>query len=553
LAPLTGIPLAAADFPFMSWREGEVVITATADDLSGVSASQTFTITPILVSEIQIRSAAFVQDGSSLTLTAEVLPSTADNQNIIWSVENGNNSVASLNGNILTGIYPGEVTLIATAADSGGVFASQIFTVKETPVTAISISSANSVADGLILNLQARVEPAAATAQTVSWSILNGDNSIASIDENNIIYGISAGAVFLHASADGQTTRTIFTVVPILVESINITSAAAVFHHSSLTLTAEILPAYAINQAITWSVSVNGRNLASVDGNILTALAPGEFTLIAHATDGSNILGSQTFTVRPILPSSINISSENFVTHRASLTLTAEVLPISTSDKTVIWSVENGNNSVASLNGNILTGLSPGTLTLTASAGNITTSTIFTVVPILVESVNITSAAAVFHHASLTLSAEILPTTASDKTIIWSVENGNNSVASLNGNILTGISPGTLTIIATASGGENIAASQTLTVNPVLVRSISIGALRTVQNGSSLTLTASVTPATASNPAVSWEISSAGNFASPSRDFSDMRLVPKLCVDGYGGVSTVLTAPTALYIAEPCR
>ncbi|MBE8189724.1 MAG: hypothetical protein HAW58_02385 [Candidatus Thioglobus sp.] len=439
---------------------GEVVITATADDLSGVSASQTFTITPILVSEIQIRSAAFVQDGSSLTLTAEVLPSTADNQNIIWSVENGNNSVASLNGNILTGIYPGEVTLIATAADSGGVFASQIFTVKETPVTAISISSANSVADGLILNLQARVEPAAATAQTVSWSILNGDNSIASISgvSGRYITGIFPGEVVVIASAtdsSGVFATQTFSVRETPVTAISISSRNSTVHMGRRTLTADILPIIATTQTISWSILGGNNSIASISGDILTGIFPGEVVVIASADGGINITDSQTFTVRPIPVTGIRILSPDFVSHRRSLILSARIDPDNASTSTVSWSF-NGDNGIVEIVGDRLTGLSHGVVTIIASANDdsgIRAIQQFTVRTIPVSSVNITNGAKIGESLTLQLSAEVLPDNASNPAISWSILGGNNHIASIDeNNMIHGIGAGVVTVIASADG-----------------------------------------------------------------------------------------------------
>src|SRR5262245_33498852 len=63
-------------------------------------------------------------------------------------------------------------------------------------------------------------------------------------------------------------------------------------------------------------------------------------------------------------------------------------------------------------------------------------------------------------------------------------------------------------------------------------------------------------------PVVNWLPSEMNRFlmscvwphllTTPSLGFSDMRLVPRLCVDGYGGVGNVRVAPTASYKAEPC-
>ncbi|WP_288735907.1 Ig-like domain-containing protein [uncultured Parabacteroides sp.] len=112
------------------------------------------------------------------------------------------------------------------------------------------------------------------------------------------------------------------------------------------------------------------------------------------------------------------------------------------------------------------------------------------------------------------LTATVLPTDATDKTVIWS--SSNNDIASVNDNgEVTAVGPGTATITATANDGSGKAASCRITVNepytpPAIVHVTGISLDRetaTIQKGSILQLSATVTPSNADDKTVRWESS----------------------------------------------
>lgn len=112
------------------------------------------------------------------------------------------------------------------------------------------------------------------------------------------------------------------------------------------------------------------------------------------------------------------------------------------------------------------------------------------------------------------LTATVLPTDATDKTVIWS--SSNNDIASVDNNgEVTAVGPGTATITATANDGSGKAASCRITVNepytpPAIVHITGISLDRetaTIQKGSILQLSATVTPSNADDKTVRWESS----------------------------------------------
>ncbi|MBE8190377.1 MAG: hypothetical protein HAW58_05930, partial [Candidatus Thioglobus sp.] len=221
------------------------------------SSAITVPLINIPVSSINITSPNEVLHNASLNLSGSVVPNNASDQALSWAIQGGNNSIASIDNNIIHGIFPGEVTIIATASGGANVTAEQVFTVNPVAVTSINITNAAEVLHRSTLQLSATVEPNDATTQTVSWSI-SGSSGIASIDNNNVLRGLAPGTVNLIATADdgsGSSQTQPFTVNPILVTSISIDSANSVINGETITLAATVLPADASNLNFTWSIT----------------------------------------------------------------------------------------------------------------------------------------------------------------------------------------------------------------------------------------------------------------------------------------------------------
>ncbi|MBE8189699.1 MAG: hypothetical protein HAW58_02260 [Candidatus Thioglobus sp.] len=437
----------------------------------------------IAAESIAISSLGSVLVGETLTLEAAVLPNNAATRTFSWTLS-GDNSIASLSGNVITAVSVGEVIATATI-DGGTISASQTITVAAELVSSIAINSANTLIDGETLTLTAEILPAA-SSQVINWSIKDGDNSIASIS-GNLLTAVAPGLVTVVASADdssGISVEQEFSVIAVLVSAINIESNNSVINGESITLVARVSPANASAQNVIWSITA-GTGLATISGNILTASRAGEITLVATADDANAVSQTQQFTIHPAPVASVEITSPAFVENLASLNLIATVLPsVATEANNVIWSIENGDNSIASIGFrnlnfvrdgqtvrvrvSFITGISPGSVILVATAGGISATQPFTVNPILVSSINIDSSDTLFQGLTLDLQATVSPANATLQTVSWSIENGNNAIASIDGNTLTAISAGTVTVVASADDTGGITATQTFTVTNTL-------------------------------------------------------------------------------------
>jgi len=393
---ITGIPELAGIFEF--------TIQATND--SEISDNKTFDITVqaveidtyIAVSEINnVPNSMTV--GDTLMLTGSVLPSSATNQTIIWSIENAGNTGAKLNDNKLTATSAGTVTVKATIGNglTKTTNYEQTFDIAVQAIevdTYIAVSEINNVPTSMTvgdtLELTGKVLPSNATNQTIKWSIANAGNTGAKLN-NDVLTATSAGAVKVKANIENGLTKTtdyeqIFNITVqaeetdtyIAVSEINnVPSSMTV--GDTLMLTGSVLPSSATNQTIKWSIANAGNTGAELNNYVLTVTSAG--TIKVRATIENGLTKTTDYeqifdiTVQAVeIDTYIAVSEINNVpssmTVGEELTLTGSVLPSEATNQTIKWSIANAGNTGAKLNNDVLTATSAGTITVRATIEN---------------------------------------------------------------------------------------------------------------------------------------------------------------------------------------
>ena len=222
---------------------------------------------------------------------------------------------------------------------------------------------------------------------------------------------------------------------------------------------ADVLPSDATLKGIKWSVGDS--TVASIDSDgTLRALKAGSTTVTATSVDGgfsdtvTVTVTGQTDKVWSVkisgVPPSIEIGKV--------ATLKADIEPAGAKDKKVSWT--SSDESVAKIDQNgIVTALKAGSvdITVTTNDGGYTDTVTIVITPSSdsVWSVEIDGGdREIVKGDSLKLSAKILPVTAKDKTVTWSVS--DTSIASIDGDgVITGKRFGTTTVeVRTADGGH---------------------------------------------------------------------------------------------------
>ena len=456
------------------------------------------------------------------TLKATVLPENATNKEVIWS--SSNPEIADVSHRYaseteIIGNSLGVAYITATTADGG-----------KTAVCRVTVHDVNlgiRLCHGVSLNknsaripvnttetLTATVSPEDATEKEVFWT--SSDRSVATVlsitPSDGLVRAVAPGQVTITATTN-QGGRTDFctVTVPVPVERISLKSSTSLFVGTSETLRATISPAND-KEDIIWTNS--NPLVASIVPNGLTcevtAKTLGFTDITATAVNGNKKVTCTVTVLGPVTGVVIDKSPETLLAG-TSETLIANVLPEYAANKTVTWN--SSDPSVVSIEPSDLTckitALAAGEAwirVITADGGKTASRRITVISP--VTGINLKSSESLFVGQSKTLTAEVLPLTAGNKTVTWT--NDNPSVATIlpNGSTceVTAVKAGgTLITATTADGGKTAACLVTVTVP---VASISLDKSSSIfPVGASGTLKATVLPQTATNKTITWSSS----------------------------------------------
>lgn len=284
-------------------------------------------------------------------------------------------------------------------------------------------------------------------------------------------------------------------------------------------LTAKITPDNATNKKVTW-IS-NNDTVVKVDTNgKITGLSVGR-AIITVKTDDSN--RTDTCTVRVVDQN--NVSSNNVDAIGVSLSksslsmlkgdsyhLVATIKPVNATNKSVIWSSSNENIVTVDNNGKIMakeTGKA--TITVKTKDGGKTATCQITV---FAEAIPVTgvvlnrSEVTLLKGDSVTLSAKLTPDNATNNNVTWTSSRPEVAKVDENG-LVTGLKAGKTTIMVKTKDGNKTDKCE------ITVENITVDVEEIKLNTEELTmtlnetkqLTATITPANATNKKIRWTTS----------------------------------------------
>ena len=377
----------------------------------------------------------------------------------------------------------------------------------------------------------ATVTPDNASDKTISWA--SDNEAVAKIEDGSVV-GVSSGTTQLIASSVNGKTAALQVVVTqqpqiVPVQSVTVTPASitAKVGDAPVQLTATVLPANATTPTVSW-LSAN-EQVVKVDSNgKVTIIAAGETTIEAKA-------GEKTFTVQvkveaqaptPIPVQSVTVTPASITAKvgDAPVQLTATVLPANATSPTVSWQSANGQVVKVDSNGKV-TIIAAGETTIEAKAGEKTFTVQVKVAAapqqpqqpqvIPVQSVTVTPASitAKVGDAAVQLTATVLPANATSPTVSWQSANEQVVKVDSNGKV-TIIAAGETTIEAKA--GEKtftvqvkVAAAPQQPQQPqvIQVQSVTVtpASITAKVGDAPVQLSATVLPANATSPTVSWQ------------------------------------------------
>ena len=261
---------------------------------------------------------------------------------------------------------------------------------------------------------------------------------------------------------------------------------------------------------VNWSSSMDGIvqiSGGSVTGCTIEALQPGSTTISASFTvAGIEYRGEYKLTVDSVPVTGVVVRSAGDATSvnpEGTLTLTATVTPDNATDRTVTWTTSDPSVATVSQDG-VVTGVAPGNVTITATAGGISGTKVLTVNSIPVQSVSIGEDRNIALGSSVSLECTFTPANATNKTVTWESSDDNVATVSSDGTVVArGV--GSATITVTTNDGS-MTDEITVTVSAVPVTGIEIvGAPSSLKVGDApYQLNAVISPANASTTTVSW-------------------------------------------------
>ncbi len=277
--------------------KGTAVITVTAADGSGLTATCIVTVKQPVTSISLSKTTLSLKKGKTAALSAAVLPSDADDRSVIWSTSNVKVATVDAKGSVKA-VAKGTAVITARAADGSGLTATCIVTVKQ-PVTKITLNKTSlTLNKGKSGTLKATVTPATADNKKIKWTTSNA--KIATVSSKGVVKGINKGTVTITAAAtDGSGKKASCKVTvkqPVTKLTIN-KSKLTLKLKKTAALKVTVLPSTANNKSIKWTTS--NRKVATVTSKgVVKGVGKGKATIKAAAQDGSGKTVTCIVTVR---------------------------------------------------------------------------------------------------------------------------------------------------------------------------------------------------------------------------------------------------------------
>ena len=485
-------------------KEGVVAISCTTAD-GGFVANCNVNVVISAQKVTLNRETMTLQAGFNYTLQATVTPATATNKLVTWTSSDERVVKVNANGTV-SAIAGGTATVTATTV-SGGHTASCVFNVLEEP-TGIELDyNVRNMYIGQVATITPYVLPETATSRDVTWSSSN--SKIVTVSSTGMVTALSRGTAIVTAkTVSGNYTATCAITVGDKVNvtglSIDITNLD-MLKGETATIVATVEPANASEKTITWTSS--NKKVATVSNTgTITAVSTGETVITAVTKDGSYQRQCKITVTQPVTGLTLSFDTLKLARGK-SKTIKATITPDDATVKDLVW--ESSDESVATVTSSgVIRAKSAGNATIIATTAdgtfsascNVTVYVAVSGVTLSAESVSIPKG------EKRILTATIAPADATNQELTWT--SSNESVAKVDpitGQI-TGRTKGTAKItVTTADGGHTdsciVEVVQLATGVTLSFSSVSLEA------GKTKTITASVTPTSASDKTVTWSSS----------------------------------------------
>lgn len=457
---------------------GTALVFASSE---GKIAAATITVTGITAATVTVSpSTATIIAGDAQDLTATVRDAggaVLNGRVIQWTSSNPTVAVVSNSGRV-RGVAPGTARIDATV---DGVIGSSNATILQVPVSSVVVSLSPTVVIGQSTLATAVLRDAAGNVLTnrgITWASSNP--AVATVNAaSGLVTSVATGTTNITATSEGKIGQAAIAVIPIPVASVSVTLGASSLFVGSTTQASAVTRDASGNvltgRAVSWSSS--NASVATVDANsgVVTAVGAGTANIIGSSGGQS---GQATITIAQVPVASVSVALASptvFVgaTTQATAT-TRDAANNVLTGRAIAWSSSNPSVATVSSAG-VVTAQSPGSANIIAVSEGQTGQAAITVqqAPVATVTVSLGSSTVV---AGANTQASAITRDANNnvltgRPIAWS--SSDPSVASVDPNtgLVTGVSAGTASIIATSEGKTGQA---TISVTPPPVATVSV-------------------------------------------------------------------------------
>ena len=472
---------------------GEVMITATADEVSGsamlIVTEPPLPPPPVVATVMVTPMEASIEEGQ--TRQFEAMAVTSDGTAIpdvefAWTSSDENVATVDSNG-LATGVSAGDAAITATVDDISG---SAMLTVTKPPppppvvATVMVTPKEASIEEGQAQQFEAMAVTSDGTAiPDVEFTWMSSDDGVATVDPSGLATGVSAGEATISATVDGVSGMAMLTVIepPPVVATVMVSpKEASIEEGQELQFVAMAVTSdgMAVPDAeFTWMSSDDG--VATVDpSGLATGVSAGEATISA-TVDGVSGMAMLTVTEPPPVVATVMVSpkeasiEEGQELQFVAMAVTSDGMAIP--DVVFAWMSSDENVATVDSNG-LASGVSAGNAAITATVDGVSNLAMLTVTepPPVVATVMVSPKEASIEEGqeqqfvamAVTSDGMAIP----DVEFTWMSSDDNIATVSSMG-LATGISAGDATITATAgvvSGSAKLTVTEAPPPPPVV-------------------------------------------------------------------------------------
>lgn len=445
--------------------------------------------------------------GATFVLRAIISPSNADNQKVIWTVENSSviDYVDNQDGSAtVKGLQVG-TSKVTARTDDGGFMSSCNVTVG-VGVEKIELDKSElSLKKGESASLKATIFPENASDKSLKWG--SSDVSVATVDAygNVKAEGNGEATVFV-SSSDGGFTAYCNVKVGTSVTGISLDPREFTLETigSSFTIKPVISPEDASDLGVVWE-SADTKVVSVASDGTVTAIGPGTTTVTATTNDGSFTSNCVVSVKSPAQHVSLDKTSLKLLEGESGK-LTATVYPLNSTQKTLTWVSDHPDVASVDNEGNV-TARKAGAATVTVKVAEKVTAVCKVTVISRVTGISMSETTVELKPGEThQLTATVLPQNASNAEVTWYSDKESVAKVSQSG-LVSAVSTGEATIHVVTSDGGKMATCLVKVGTPVKGITLSISSKTLYVGDPSLDISATLTPANATDKSLEWSSS----------------------------------------------